>query len=138
MPYQGASVSTEGQEHVPSSIGPMTRSLDSLVYLTRAVIEAKPWTRDPKCVPIPWRQDEFLATQSRSLVIGILRDDGVVKPHPPITRALNEVEESLKMAGHEIVEWNPNGHAECIEIMVRLFIALRDSLLTGIGSLLYS
>ena len=98
----------------------MTRSLDSLAYLTRTIIEAKPWTYDPKCVPIPWKEDIFQEIQSRPLVIGLLLDDGVVKPHPPILRALSELTAALRAKGHEIVEWNPDGHAECIEILVSI------------------
>lgn len=118
LPYQGVPVSTEGQEHVPSAIGPMTRSLSSATTIMRCVLEAKPWLLDPKVVPIPWRQDEYEQIQSRPLTVGILADDGVVKVHPPIQRALKELESKIKAAGHEVVQWDPSGHRECIEIMV--------------------
>lgn len=61
---------------------------------------------------------EFQEIQSRPLVIGVMLDDGVVKVHPPIDRALRELEAKLKAAGHEIVTWDPSGHKECIAIMV--------------------
>lgn len=115
----GVPVSTEGQEHVPSSIGPMTRSLSSLVTVMQCAIDAKPWILDPKVTPIPWRKDLYEEVQTRPLTIGVLVDDGVVKVHPPIERVLKEVETKLKAAGHELVQWNCAGHKECIEIMVR-------------------
>jgi amidase len=56
---------------------------------------------------------------SRPLVIAVMRDDEVVRPHPPIARVLEEVAKKLELAGHEIVAWTPgNLHQECINIMV--------------------
>jgi amidase len=118
MPYQGVPVSTEGQEHVPSAIGPMTRSLSSMITITKAVIDGEPWTLDPRVVPIPWRQPIFEEVQARPLVIGVMIDDGVVKVHPPIERALKELAAKLKDAGHEMVDWHPSLHKESIDIMV--------------------
>ncbi|KAK2811837.1 hypothetical protein FQN50_001875 [Emmonsiellopsis sp. PD_5] len=117
LPYHGVPVSTEGQEHVPSAIGPMTRSLSSTIYITKHLANSSPWTLDPRCAPLPWRDSLFHSTQSRPLTIGLILDDGVVKPHPPITRALRELSAKLVAAGHEVVPWDTTGHAECIEIM---------------------
>lgn len=112
-------MSIEGQDYVPSVIGPMTRSFNSLSYITKAVIEAEPWRLDPKCLPIPWRESVYQEARERALVIGIMADDGVVKVHPPIERVLKEMAEKLRAAGHEIVNWTAEGHAEYISIMVR-------------------
>lgn len=119
MSYQGVSVSTEGQQHVPSAIGPLARCLSSLTLTTKAVINANPSLADPQCVPVPWREDVYHEYSSRKLVIGVISDDGVVKTHPPIDRTLHEVVTLLRDAGHEIVEWNSTLHAECIAVMVR-------------------
>ena len=98
----------------------MSRNIDSLVAVTEAVIDQGPWDRDPKCSPVPWRSDLFERARSRPLVIAVMRDDGVVRPHPPIARVLEEVVAKLEQAGHEIVSWTPgNLHQECIDIMVR-------------------
>jgi amidase len=118
FPYDGVSVSTEGQGHVPSVTGPLARSLASLQTVTKAVIDAHSWNNDPQIVPIPWRHDTFDDVQRRPLVIGLLTDDGIVRVHPPIRRVLEEVADKLRSAGHEIVLWNAEHHAECIEIMV--------------------
>ncbi|GME22307.1 acetamidase [Neofusicoccum parvum] len=90
LPYQNVTVSTDGQEHVPSVIGPLARSLSSLRFVTKAVVDAAPWDYDPKVVPLPWRADVEEQIQSRSLVIGLLVDDGVVKVHPPVERVVKE------------------------------------------------
>ena len=110
-------MSTEGQEHVPSSIGPMTRDLASLRYITQLIADSRPWDLDPRCVPLPWNEPAFQNIQSRPMVIGLIVDDGVVKVHPPIARALQELSAALEAQGHEIVTWDTSDHATCIEIM---------------------
>lgn len=59
LPYQGVSVSTEGQEHVPSVIGPMSRNVETLIAVTKAVVDSRPWELDPKCCPLTWREEMF-------------------------------------------------------------------------------
>lgn len=86
--------------------------------VTKAVIDAKPWELDPKVLPLPWREDAYREMQSRPLVFGLLIDDGVVKVHPPIERVVQEVAAKLREAGHEVIDWDATGHAECIRIMV--------------------
>jgi amidase len=96
----------------------MARSLSTLVTVMQHIINSRPWILDSNVVPIEWRHNVFEEIQSRPLTIGILIDDGIVKVHPPIERALRDLEAQLKAAGHEIVPWDCEGHKECIEIMV--------------------
>ncbi|KAF4823527.1 Acetamidase [Colletotrichum tropicale] len=117
LPYRGVPVSTEGQEHVPSSIGPMARSLSTIQMTMKHLINEKPWEMDSRCVPIPWREDVYQETLSRPLTIGVLFDDNVVRPHPPLTRVLRSAGESLRAAGHEVLEWNADLHEDCIRVM---------------------
>jgi Asp-tRNA(Asn)/Glu-tRNA(Gln) amidotransferase A subunit family amidase len=93
--------------------------MDSLVAVTKAVIDAAPWDQDPKCCPIPWRSGHYEDAQSRPLIIAVMRDDGVVKPHPPVSRVLDEVAAKLEQAGHEVISWSPGTlHRECIDLLV--------------------
>ncbi|KAF3066555.1 Acetamidase [Daldinia childiae] len=123
LPYQGVPVSTEGQDHVPSSVGPLMRNLPSLTLVMKELIQLEPWKHDARCVPIPWREEIFENFGSKPLTIGLLIDDGVVRPHPPITRVLLSLVEKLEAAGHDIVEWNSNLHAECIQVMDEFYTA---------------
>ncbi|KUI59988.1 Acetamidase [Cytospora mali] len=123
LPYHGVPVSTDGQEHVPSSVGPMASSLDTIHLTMKSLINLKPWDFDARCSPIPWREEAYNEVLSRPLVIGVLFDDGVARPHPPVTRVLQEAVQSLKSAGHEIVEWNPDLHAECIQVLDEFYTA---------------
>ncbi|KAB8267666.1 amidase signature domain-containing protein [Aspergillus minisclerotigenes] len=117
LPYLGVPVSTEGQEHVPSSIGPMARDLASIVYVSRSVADAKPWELDPKCTPLPWNEDTFQEIQNRPIVVGLILDDGVVRIHPPIERALRDLSAKLQAKGHEVVIWDASDHFEYIQLM---------------------
>ncbi|RGP66937.1 hypothetical protein FSPOR_6319 [Fusarium sporotrichioides] len=121
LPYAGVPVSTDGQEHVPSSIGPIARSMSSIHDVTRAIIQQEPWTQDCRCIPIPWRQNAYDDVLKRKLTIGVIRDDGVVKPHPTIKRMIEEAVAALEADGHEVIEWKPDFHAECIEVMDAYF-----------------
>jgi amidase len=96
----------------------MARSLDTIHTVFKSLIKLKPWEFDARCTAIPWREDVFQDALRRPLVIGVLVDDEVVRPHPPITRVLKSAIELFRAAGHEIVEWDASLHAECIELMV--------------------
>ena len=120
MSYQGVSVSLDGQQHVPSAVGPMARSLSSLTSITRHVIKADLWNTDPQLPPVPWREDTFDAFSERPLIIGTMLDDGKVRVHPPIERVFKDLVSKLQMAGHEIVEWDASLNEVCIDIMVSL------------------
>ncbi|RPA96102.1 amidase signature enzyme [Choiromyces venosus 120613-1] len=123
LPYQGVTVSTDGQEHVPSVIGPMTRSPESLTFITRQVIQANTYNLDPKVVPIPWREDIYQSTLSKKLRIGLMLDDGVVRVHPPIARLLKWAATILESKGHEIVPWKPDHHYEGVTVMNEFYKA---------------
>lgn len=72
FPRAGNVSNMPGQEGVKSCYSPMTRSLDSLSYFLKAVIDQKPWDYDASCDPIPWRD----VALPKTLKIGVLRDDG--------------------------------------------------------------
>jgi amidase len=118
MSYQGVEVSLDGQQHVPSAVGPMARSLSSLTLATKLVIEAALWNIDPQLPPLPWRADVFEDYSQRPLVIGIMLDDGKVKVHPPIERVFKKLVSRLQAAGHETIEWDTSLNEGCIAIMV--------------------
>jgi amidase len=97
----------------------MARTLEDIITYSKAVINSQQWLLDPKVLPIPWRQVE----QQKKLKIAVLWNDGICTPTPPVTRALKETVESLKKAGHEIVEWDPKLHAKALDQLGRMFVA---------------
>ncbi|KAL4989034.1 amidase signature domain-containing protein [Aspergillus falconensis] len=121
LPYRGVPVSTEGQEHVPSSVGPMARDMKSICYITRLLVNSRPWNLDPRCATLPWNESVFQDVQSRPLVVGLILDDGVVKVHPPIERAIRGLAAKLETDGHELVTWDTSDHLSCISLMDRYY-----------------
>ena len=108
-----------GQEAVQSVNGPMARSLRDCILFAQTVVGAQPWTLDPRFLPIPWRAVE----RKEKLKLGVMWSDGIVAPTPPVKRALEEATKKLKAAGHEIVEWKPEGHLELYKVLGRMFTA---------------
>ena len=103
-----------GQEAVPSVNGPLARSLADIALYTKAVIDSEPWLRDPKCLPIPWRPIQL----PKKLKIAVLQCDGIITPTPPVRRALAITVDKLREAGHEIIDWGNEGHAEALSLLV--------------------
>jgi amidase len=68
---------------------------------------------------MPWRSVELKAKPK----IGILWDNGMVTPTPPVKRALKTVAEKLRSKGYEIIDWAPDGHPEAFSLMGKFFIA---------------
>lgn len=123
IPFNGLSATMGGQEQVVPVIGPLSTSLDGVKLFMKTIIDAKPWLTEPSLVPIPWRdQDKYFATPSgKRIKIGVIWQDGVVKPHPPVTRALHEVVDKLRTKdGVEIVDWTPYNHQKACKCLALL------------------
>lgn len=97
----------------------MASTLPEITLWAKTVVDQQPWIRDPKCLPIPWR----LVTPKRTLKIAVLWHDGIVTPTPPVARALKETVAKLRKAGHEVIDWEPNGHDKLLSILSRMFVA---------------
>jgi amidase len=78
-----------------------------------SILSTEPWLRDPYVVTIPWRQqivDDTLAratetgasNEKRPLKFGVVWNDGMVTPHPPVVRGLREVVNAVEAAGHKV------------------------------------
>jgi amidase len=93
--------------------GPMTNSVDGVKAFMKAVVNAKPWLKDPLAVRKKWQEDEYnLADHGsgKDLCFAIMWDDGVVVPHPPIRRSLEMTKAALEKAGHKVIDWKPIKH----------------------------
>lgn len=111
FPAYGGRVGVTGQEFLVPVSGPMARSLKSLQIYSEALLSAAPWTRDHKCVPVPWRKS-VIQPPGRKLRFGLLtgNNDGSIHCHPPVERALDLTISKLKAAGHTIIPWKPKHH----------------------------
>lgn len=93
----------------------------------KTVIAAKPWVREPSLIPLPWKYGGLLKEDEegrKTVKVAVLWDDGVVRPHPPVLRALKEVAEKLKgVEGVEVVDWKPYKHEEASQIINTLYVS---------------
>lgn len=119
FPVRNCRSGMPGQEAVPSVNGPLAPTLEDVKLYSKSVIGGQPWLRDPKCLPIPWRDVEL----PQKLRIGVMWHDGIVQPTAPVTRALKHTVTKLKAAGHEIVEWDNFDQAEGARLLQRMFVA---------------
>jgi amidase len=88
----------EGQEAIPSVLGPISSSVNGLKIFMKAMADAKPWLSDPLSLRFPWDEQAYRLAdhggEGGKLCFAILWDDGVCKPMPPYERALRETKGS--------------------------------------------
>ncbi|KAJ4317282.1 hypothetical protein N0V84_007418 [Fusarium piperis] len=106
-----------GQEGIIGCIGPLFQTLSGIELFMKVYLGTMPWVRENYLVPLPWRNIEL----PEKLKIGVMWSDGIVKPHPPILRALSKVVEALKSAEVDVVDWQPKEHDECWKLTSALY-----------------
>lgn len=108
-----------GKEAMMSTPGPMTVDREALELFMKVALAAKPWRVDPSLTVKDWTPYKF----SKPLKIAVQWWDGVVQPHPPITRALREVVDACRKAGMDVVNWDCTtlDHRKGWEILASLY-----------------
>ncbi|CAE6460894.1 unnamed protein product [Rhizoctonia solani] len=121
LPTLGLATPYQGKEDVVLVTGPLGRSARDLELFCRVVSEHEPWNLDPNTLSVPWNRSLAQST-SEKLVIGILTDDGVVAPHPPILERLQIAREALIAAGHEVIDWEPIDQLEAFQLIGKMYV----------------
>lgn len=103
LPYCKITNSMANQPILCSVIGPMSRHIEDLEFVTRLIIDSKPWLNDPKCPPITWRNYDM----DTKLSFGLHNPTYYTYLHPQVKRALEIVRKSLTERGHEVIDWKP-------------------------------
>lgn len=119
LPIAGGTAHMAGRESILSTNGPMAADRDSLELFMKVMLDAEPWKLEPSIRVAPWTPYEF----TRPLKVAVQWWDGVVKPHPPMIRALREVSEECKKAGMTVVDWECESldHKKGWEILSSLY-----------------
>ncbi|KAH9479411.1 Acetamidase [Psilocybe cubensis] len=127
LPYYGAANALNGQESISSVLGPMANSLSGLKEFMTAIIGAKPWDLDPVNIRKPWNEEEWNLSEHGGigghLCFAIMWDNGVVRPHPPLIRAMQMTKEALEKAGHRVIDWECHRHIEIYKNAETIFVA---------------
>ncbi|KAJ3728072.1 general amidase [Lentinula guzmanii] len=126
LPYCGAVNALEGQESISSVLGPMANSISGVKLFTKTLIDAKPWLKDPLAIRKEWSDKEYELVYhggGKKLCFGIMWDNGVVRPHPPLLRAMSITKRALEAAGHIVLDWEPHRHLEIYRNSETIFVA---------------
>lgn len=116
----GGVSSGKGQESVVAVCGPLANTVDDIELFMKSYInEGKPWDDDQWCIPVLWR--DVPKPSPKSITVAIMYDDGLVKPHPPLTRGLNYVEDKLKEAGVNVVKFEPLEIQEAYDVVHEMY-----------------
>lgn len=110
----GMKATMGGNEGIKATYGPLAADRESLELFMQVVLDAQPWRVDTSLDVQPWRP----FTLDSPLKVAVMWSDGVVKPHPPIRRALQEVADACTAAGITVVDWRPKGHDQAWDIYV--------------------
>lgn len=110
-----------GEEQVVPVVGPLSASLEGIKLFMKTLIDQKPWLYEPSLVPMPWKNASTPSLlrkgqQGRTkLRVGVLADDGIVKPHPPISRGIKTLVDRLRNHPDiDIVEFPAYNHDEAV------------------------
>ncbi len=98
---QGNGPLGSGSVGLMASAGPIAGSLRDCELFLRVVAEARPWEMDPDVVYGFWEEQGKVGKKP---LIGVVRDDGLIKPLPPVSKVLEETVQALRKAGCEVVE----------------------------------
>lgn len=89
----------------------MAHSLRDLELFVRVVFQAEPWREDGLLMPLPWRDVSEDGSglglrpwqgENGKLRVGVVYDDGVVRPVKPTRRAIQDVVSKLAEYGVEV------------------------------------
>ncbi|KAF5231755.1 hypothetical protein FANTH_13277 [Fusarium anthophilum] len=118
-PYKGVCLPGAGQESIRCVVSPLANTAEDLALFQKAVLDQEPWEIETSLLPQPWKQPSSL--EPGSFTIGVMWEDGLVRPHPPVLRALRYAVEKLKAAGITVVDFEPYNHQEGMDIVSKLY-----------------
>ncbi|KAK3701680.1 hypothetical protein LTR37_015332 [Vermiconidia calcicola] len=125
LPFAGWEGTMLGNESIIPVIGPLSTSLEGVKLFMKSILDQKPWIIDPSLVPMPWQTKSQLrqdANGKKKLRVGVLADDGIVRPHPPILRGINSIIEKLRSHSDiEVVDFPPYKSDEAWRIIASLY-----------------
>ena len=121
VPYSGQENGTRygvTKIGLSASAGPITATVRDCELFFKVVAESKGWERDPNVVYGSWEEQGFI---EKKPVIGIIRTDGLITPHPPIAKVIDETAQALRNAGVEVVEIDAPAFKKCQSVANALF-----------------
>ncbi|KAK8016857.1 hypothetical protein PG993_015046, partial [Apiospora rasikravindrae] len=95
VPHGGVrDLTVPGTVGVMSSAGPLATSMRDISLFLRTVMQAETWKYDSTAISLPWSNHE--PAKERRLRIGLVEDDGLYTPTPPVRRGLKKAADLLR------------------------------------------
>ena len=118
IPLDGIQHVILGNDAIPCVGGPVCRSARDNEYFIKTILAGEPWKATHSVVPLPWRT----VALPEKITIGFIFDDGIVRPHPPITIAMEKLKTRLQdLPQFEVVDWKPFDHAHGYDVCRKLY-----------------
>ncbi|PYI30065.1 alpha-glucosidase [Aspergillus indologenus CBS 114.80] len=120
-----SAANADGHMTIQGVAGPLSRSVDGLEVYTRALLGLRPWEWDFSSIRLPWREEEYCAGRGarHPLCFAVVPHDGVVRPNPPIRRAMHLVKHALVAAGHQVIDLDPWDGQELMDAAAPILFA---------------
>ena len=103
---------------LPASAGPIAVSLRDCELFLKTVSDARPWERDPSLAYGLWSEQGSI---ERKPLLGVIRQDGLITPLPPVSKALDETVRSLRSSGLEVIEIDAPAFKKCQSLANKFF-----------------
>ncbi|KAH0359955.1 amidase, partial [Aureobasidium melanogenum] len=118
VPFDGQqSPEDPGMVGIEVVAGPMATSSRACSFFMKTIMNAQAWRYDSSCLHLRW-QGQQLSHKPR---IGLVLDDGVYTPFPPVRRAIREAAQKLRDAGVDVVELRLPHVADAVGITYGMF-----------------
>ncbi|OPJ76719.1 vitamin D3 hydroxylase-associated protein [Patagioenas fasciata monilis] len=106
---------------IPCALGPMARDVDSLALCMKALLCQEMFRLDPTVPPIPFNEEVY--SSSAPLRVGYFDTDGYFPLPPCMRRAVQETQEALQAAGHQLVPFSPPRIHDVMKLFLKTFFA---------------
>lgn len=124
LPGRGLKACNFMQLGIAPTSGPMSSSMKGLDLWMQAILASEPHKTNDGLYPYHWTPIEDVTLPEKPIRVGIMMDDGVVRPHPPVERAINELIYCLERnTNFELVPFKPLDHQRAWELAASIYFA---------------
>ncbi|KAI4731061.1 amidase [Aureobasidium sp. EXF-10728] len=118
VPFDGQqSPEDPGMVGIEVVAGPMATSSRACSFFMKTIMSAQAWRYDSSCLHLRWQGHQ----STRKPRIGLVLDDGIYTPFPPVRRAIREAATKLRDAGVDVVEIKLPHVADAVGITYGMF-----------------
>ncbi|KAE9370266.1 general amidase-like protein [Stipitochalara longipes BDJ] len=121
IPYVGQENGTrQGASKIGlfASAGPIAATLRDCELFLKTISDSRPWERDPSLIYGLWSEQGSIG---RKPLLGVVRQDGVITPLPPVSKVLDETVQALRKSGLEVIEIDAPAFKKCQSLANKFF-----------------